>query len=406
MTPFTERYLLVMGLPYYLDEAGRVWLDRLWHRDLILHLRYLPRLRLAAPRLVKRDEPDLVQLSDADARRLELVPLPPMRSKLEVLRALPRALLTLWRAIGEADTVHSGIAGWPIPLGWFVNPMALLRKRKLVLVIESAFWRPTPGAPRSAARFLRYRLTEVLGRWSINRAHLVIATHRGYLHSLATHPRGITAVTPASWVAEADLLAGEAAARLWQRKLAEPARFGFFGRLIADKGVLVLLEALERLAAADKALRVDLVGQGELAPQCRRAALALPFVRVLDPVPYGEPFYRLAREYHAIIVPSLSDEQPRIIYDAYSQAVPVIAADTEGNRDEVIDGRTGWLFTAGSAAALAQRLLEVSAQTAQLAQLGMNGLQRARQTTHAEMHRKRAALLQLLNAPASRCAVQ
>src|SRR5919201_770536 len=207
MTPFTERYLLVMGLPYYLDEAGRVWLDRLWHRDLILHLRYLPRLRLAAPRLVKRDEPDLVQLSDADARRLELV-----------------------------------------------------------LVIESAFWRPTPGAPRSAARFLRYRLTQVLGRWSINRAQLVIATHRGYLHSLATHPRGITAVTPASWVAEADLLAGEAAARLWQRKLAEPARFAFFGRLIADKGVLVLLEALERLAAADKALRVDLVGQGELAP--------------------------------------------------------------------------------------------------------------------------------------------
>jgi hypothetical protein len=43
MTPFTERYLLVSGLPYYLDEAGRVWLHRLWHRDLVLHLDYLPR---------------------------------------------------------------------------------------------------------------------------------------------------------------------------------------------------------------------------------------------------------------------------------------------------------------------------------------------------------------------------
>jgi glycosyltransferase involved in cell wall biosynthesis len=394
MTPFTERYLLVIGLPYYLDEAGRVWLERLWHRDLILHLRYLPRLRMAAPQFMKRDEPDLVALSDADARRLELVPLPPMRSKLEALRGLPRALRVLWRAVGDADTVHSGIAGWPIPLGWFVNPIALLRKRKLVLVIESAFWRLTPSTPRTAAKLLRYHLTEALGRWSTNRAHLVIATHRGYLRSLATHPRGITAVTPASWVAEEDLLAREAAARLWQGKQASPARFAFFGRLIADKGVRVLLESIRELAVSDAPPRVDFIGQGELLEECRRAAAAFPFVRVLDPVPYGEPFYRLAREYHAIIVPSLSDEQPRIIYDAYSQAVPVICSDTEGNRDEVVDGATGYLFKTGSPHALARRLLEAAGQPGELARLGMNALECARATTHTEMHRRRAELLQ------------
>ncbi len=396
MTPFTERYLLVIGLPYYLDAAGRVWLDRLWHRDLVLHLDYLPRLILAAPRMIKRDERDLVALSDADSRRLQFVPLPPMRSKLEALRTLPTAIRLLWGAVGKADTVHSGIAGWPIPLGWFVNPIALARKRKLVLVIESAFWRLTPSTPRSAARLLRYHLTEALGRWSTNRAHLVIATHRGYLRSLATHPRGITAVTPASWVAEEDLLAREAAARLWQRKQASPARFAFFGRLIADKGVRVLLESIRQLAEGGAAPRVDLIGQGELREECRRAAAAFPFVRVLDPVPYGEPFYSLAREYHAIIVPSLSDEQPRIIYDAYSQAVPVICSDTEGNRDEVSDGATGWLFETGSSRALALRLADAAARTDELARLGLNALERARRTTHTEMHRQRAELLQRL----------
>jgi glycosyltransferase involved in cell wall biosynthesis len=394
MTPYTERYLLVIGLPYYVDRAGRVWLERLWHRDLMLHLEYLPRLILAAPRMRKGDERDLVPLADADTRRLALVPLPPMRSKREALRALPTALKVLWRAIGEADTVHSGIAGWPLPLGWFVNPIALARKRKLVLVIESAFWRLTPSTPRTLAKLLRYRLTETLGRWSTNRAHLVIATHRGYLRSLATRPRGITAVTPASWVAEEDLLGAEAAALLWQRKQAGPARFAFFGRLIPDKGVRVLLQAVRELAASDAPPQVDFVGQGELAAECRRAAAALPFVRVLDPVPYGEPFYRLAREYHAIIVPSLSDEQPRIIYDAYSQAVPVICSDTEGNRDEVSDGATGYLFPTGSADALARRLLEAAAQPGELARLGMNALERAGATTHAQMHRRRAELLQ------------
>jgi glycosyltransferase involved in cell wall biosynthesis len=394
MTPFSDRYLLVIGLPYYLDEAGRVWLDRLWHRDLKLHLDYLPRLILAAPRMMKRDEQDLVALSDADARRLRLVPLPPMRSKLEALVALPSALRALWRAVGEADTVHSGIAGWPIPLGWFLNPVALARKRKLVLVIESAFWRLTPSTPRTLAKLLRYHLTEALGRWSTNRAHLVIATHRGYLRSLATHPRGITAVTPASWVAEEDVLAREAAARIWQRKQAGPARFAFFGRLIPEKGVRVLLESIRQLAALDAPPRVDFIGTGELLEECRRAAAAFPFVRVLDPVPYGESFYALAREYHAVIVPSLSDEQPRIIYDAYSQAVPVICSDTEGNRDEVIDRATGYLFQAGSPDALARRLREAAAQPGELARLGMNALERARGTTQTEMHRRRAELLQ------------
>jgi glycosyltransferase involved in cell wall biosynthesis len=391
-----------MGLPYYLDQAGGIWLERLWHRDLIVHLRYLPRLRMAAPQLMKGDQPDLVRLADADARRLELVPLPPMRSKLEALRGLPRALRALWRAVGDADTVHSGIGGWPIPLGWFVNPMTLLRKRKLVLVIESAFWRLTPGTPRSAARLLRYHLTEALGRWSTNRAHLVIATHRGYLRSLATHPRGITAVTPANWVAEEDLLAADAAARLWRRKQASPVRFAFFGRLIADKGVRVLLESIRQLARSDRIdLRIDLIGQGELLEECRRAAAAFPFVRVLDPVPYGEPFFSLAREYHAIIVPSLSDEQPRIIYDAYSQAVPVICSDTEGNRDEVTRGATGWLFEPGSPDALARALLEAAAQTRELAQRGMNALERARGRTHAQMHRQRAELLQRIACPST-----
>jgi glycosyltransferase involved in cell wall biosynthesis len=394
MTPFTERYLLVIGLPYYLDEAGGVWLDRLWHRDLVLHLEYLPRLILAAPRMPKAGERDLVQLAEADRRRLQFVALPPMRSKREALFALPAALGALWRAVGQADTVHSGIAGWPLPLGWFVNPCALLRKRKLVVVIESAFWRLTPSTPRTMAKLLRYHLTESLGRWSTNRAHLVIATHRGYLRSLATHPRGITAVTPASWVREEDLLGAEAAALLWQRRQAGPVRFAFFGRLIPDKGVRVLLEAIRELAASEAAPQIDIIGQGELRDECTRAAAAFPFVRVLDPVPYGEPFFSLAREYHAIIVPSLSDEQPRIIYDAFSQAVPVICSDTEGNRDEVAEGATGWLAEAGSPRALARTLLEAAAQRRELARRGMNALERARATTHAEMHRRRAELLQ------------
>src|SRR5437763_3525524 len=60
---------------------------------------------------------------------------------------------------------------------------------------------------------------------------------------------------------------------------------------------------------------------------------ALPILRLLDPVPPGAPFLALVRRYHALLLPSLSDEQPRVVLDAASQAVPAIASDTDGLRD-------------------------------------------------------------------------
>ena len=397
--PFEDSYLMVMPIPYYLDDTGRVWLERLWYHDLKRHFSYLPQLHLAAPQLAKQDEADLVPLSDDDARRVRFVPLPPQRSKVEFLRGLPRTLRTLWQAVGEADTVHSGVIGWPIPLGWLASPIALLRKRKLVLVIESANWRLNASTQKTLAKVLRHHVSEAIGRWFTNRADLVIAKHHGYLRSLATHPRGITVVSPASWIEDDALLNPQRCSSDWAAKQATAARFAFFGRLVPEKGVRVLLEAARQLAAGSNPPRIDIIGRGELLDECRRAAADLSFVRVLEPVPYGEAFFNLVRQYHAIIVPTLSDEQPRIVYDAYSQAVPVIASNTEGNSDDVVDGCTGWLLPAGSASALAQRLLQAAAQTARLSEMGMNGLQRARQTTHAEMHRKRAEILQRLKAP-------
>ena len=383
---------MVLPIPYYLDDAGRVWLERLWYHDLKRHFGYLPRLRLAAPQLVKDNEADLVPLSDDDARRVRFVPLPPQRSKAVFLRGLPRTLGTLWQAVGEADTVHSGIVGWPFPLGWLANPIALLRKRKLVLVIESATWRLDASTQKTLSGVLRHRVSEAIGRWFANRADLVIATHHGYLRSLATHPRGITVVAPATWIEDDALLNPQRCSSDWAAKQASAARFAFFGRLVPHKGVRVLLQAARQLATGSNPPRIDIIGQGDLLEECRQAAADLPFVRVLEPVP------DLVRQYHAIIVPTLSDEQPRVVYDAYSQAVPVIASDTEGNRDSVVDGCTGWLLPAGDVAALAERLLQAAAQTARLSEMGMNGLQRARQTTHAEMHRKRAEILQRLKA--------
>ncbi|WP_333190780.1 hypothetical protein [Microcoleus sp. Pol7_A1] len=64
-------------------------------------------------------------------------------------------------------------------------------------------------------------------------------------------------------------------------------------------------------------------------------------------IAYGKELFRLLQEYHAIVVPSLSEDQPRIVYDdAYSQVVPILASNTDGLRDCIHNHKTGVIVTA------------------------------------------------------------
>ena len=156
--------------------------------------------------------------------------------------------------------------------------------------------------------------------------------------------------------------------------------------MIAAKGVLVLLDALRQCP-----LPVDIVGSGELADACARLAAELPdHVRLLDPVPYGDAFSAMIERYQALIVPSLSGEQPRIIFDAFARAVPVIASETGGHVALVRDGETGLIVPAGDARALAGAMQRAIAQPALFAAMGMTALESVRERTHSAMHRQRA----------------
>ena len=147
-----SEYLLVSSIPAYLDGDGSVWLDRLWQRDFVAHLDYIRRLTLAAPAFPRRPDLDLVRVDPPAGATLRLVPLPPQQSLLGALLRLPSTTLRLWRAVGAAGIVHSGVAGWPFPLGWVANAIALLRRKRLFLVVESAPWRLTGrGAVRASA---------------------------------------------------------------------------------------------------------------------------------------------------------------------------------------------------------------------------------------------------------------
>ena len=158
----------------------------------------------------------------------------------------------------------------------------------------------------------------------------------------------------------------------------------FAGRLVAGKGVEILLEALRILDGRRIGARVDIIGDGPLQQKCRDSVAALSSVQlsVLDPVPYGAPFFSLVRGYHVLLIPSLTDEQPRVLFDANAQAVPVIASDTPGLRPHIEDGLTGWLINSGRSDVLAAIIETATANPEKLRDMGIASLAAARGVEH------------------------
>jgi glycosyltransferase involved in cell wall biosynthesis len=389
-------YLLIIPIPCYVDAAGKVWLERSWNHDLIEHLSYLKEFVLCAPKLTKGQEPDLVQFEIPMGAQFTFQFLPPQSSYLEALLNLPRTAVIVWRAIGRASIVHSGIIGWPYPLGWLANPLAKLRKKRLIIIVESNWLLSRQGRETLMQRFLDMApLRTWMAKWSCTRADLVLFTQPGYRETLAMNNLDRSYVTPAVWVNEANILKSELAAVIWEKKVLEPVHLLFAGRLTFAKGTDTLLTALNLLERQNVNIRIDVIGSGEDRNKLLGAAAQFRSVslRVLEPIPYGQPFFDLLKGYHAVVIPSLTDEQPRIVFDANSQAVPVIASDTPGLQPHVDHGKTGYLISKGDHQALARAMFDANSNGHELQRLGLAALSAVQGITHKAMHKQRAELI-------------
>lgn len=117
-------------------------------------------------------------------------------------------------------------------------------------------------------------------------------------------------------------------------------RFGFIGRLTPYKGLEVLGHALRDLPR--RRWRCLVAGDGEKRyERSLRAALGpvgIEFLGLWDPA----AFYA---KIDVLVVPSLWHEPfGRVVIEAFSQGVPVVASDRGGLTELVERGVTGWLF--------------------------------------------------------------
>lgn len=400
LTPIDQRYLLVINIESFCDSQGSRYFDPMWAKDLIEHFKYLKNFTLAAPKRVEIPPENTIKVdSETSFADPKFIDLPSPNSYAQAILMLPTTVAQLWGAIARTDIVHSTVAGWPIPMGWLVTPIAIIQRKKHAIVVESAPWRLQPGkTPNIKARIIA-QIYERLNRWCINSADLTIFTQAEYQQSLLTKRHKPSYIINASWIDESNIISDAEATKIWQEKLSgspKQLKIIFAGRLHPSKGVLILLEAMKILEEENIAVKLDILGEGELLSNCQAASNELQKsaqIELLGTIPYGPEFFGRLQQYHAVVVPSTSDEQPRIVYDAYSQAVPVLANNTAGLRDCIENGITGSIANCNNPVGLANLLKQSGENLNLLQNMGTAALKKARSLTHQEMHRQRWQLL-------------
>ncbi|MGC8875147.1 MAG: glycosyltransferase [Chloroflexia bacterium] len=211
--------------------------------------------------------------------------------------------------------------------------------------------------------FERYNFAHAAYAVAGNREAASILQERGYRGPLAVIPQfGVDVETfcPGSY------------------RPSEGFTVGYVGRLVPQKGVLDLLEAVARLPAT---VRLRLIGTGTLEAALRRRAETLG---VQDRVEFcgrvrSSELPQHYREMDVLVLPSRTtptwkEQFGRVVVEAMACAVPVVGSDS-GEIPYVI-GDAGLLFPEGNVEALTECLRALFEDAGRRHELGARGRER------------------------------
>jgi glycosyltransferase involved in cell wall biosynthesis len=143
----------------------------------------------------------------------------------------------------------------------------------------------------------------------------------------------------------------------------------FVGRLVANKGANVLLDAVRELPGRDRG-EVVFVGDGPLRLGLERAAASIGQAENVRFVGRSNDVAGWLGRTDVLVLPSFAESLSLVLLEAMASGTCIIASDVRGNRELVDDGRTGLLFPPGDHRALARVLRRVLADQLLRARLG------------------------------------
>jgi glycosyltransferase involved in cell wall biosynthesis len=154
-----------------------------------------------------------------------------------------------------------------------------------------------------------------------------------------------------------------------------PVTAAYVGRMLADKGVMTLIEAFSRLAKRGDKLQLLLAGDcdrenpGSLAPEQLREFASLYGIRWLGHVRDIREVWAKA---HFAVLASRREGLPKSLLEAAACGRPMVATDAPGCREIAIGGETALTVPVDDPAALADAMARLAGDQALRARLGAN----------------------------------
>lgn len=174
---------------------------------------------------------------------------------------------------------------------------------------------------------------------------------------------------------------------------------GFVGRIHPDKGLDLLADAMEILAADGVESRLLIVGgaDGEdseaLIKRLRQSGLNVEFTgQVLDVTPY-------LRSMDILCLPTRREGFGSVIIEAGAAGIPTVATRATGVVDAIVDGRTGLLCPSREPRELASLLRRLVTDESERTRLGESALQFVR--TEFGRTKVQSRLIHFYTTPAS-----
>jgi PEP-CTERM/exosortase A-associated glycosyltransferase len=287
----------------------------------------------------------------------------PALKQLNLIDRLAARLLQVAREV-KPDILHAHSPA--------LNAIAALRvgRRLGIPVVYEirAFWEDAAVDHGTSREWgLRYRLTRAMETYALKHVHAATTICEGLRTEIVGRgiPSSKVTVIPNA-VNIVDFNVDETRDQVLAKRIGIDGKqvLGFIGSFYAYEGLDVLLRALPLMLEKNPEIRVLLVGGGPQASELEQLAQELgvsDHVIFVGRVPHEEVqrYYNLI---DVLVYPRLKMRLTDLVtplkpLEAMAQGRLVVASDVGGHRELIDDGKTGILFQAGNAHALADRVL-------------------------------------------------
>jgi glycosyltransferase involved in cell wall biosynthesis len=168
------------------------------------------------------------------------------------------------------------------------------------------------------------------------------------------------------------------------------------GRLVEQKGQLLLIEAARHLAEKGVAFELALIGDGELRAELERLIDQYGLkgqVTLLGSISTDQLRDEILRA-RGLVMPSFAEGLPMAIMEAMALGRPVLTTYIAGIPELIRHGQEGWLFPAGSIEALTTAMEDcLSRPIEQLRAMGESGYHRVLERHSADVETAKLATL-------------